>query len=120
VGCSDLIINGEVGLLHYEDLERFVPEGALMKDGHVEKADLVVAATGYQAPGDVVRRLLGEEIAQKIGPVWGMDAGGEMANMYKPTPQKGLWFTGGGFAQGRVWSHYIALQIKAREAGIVQ
>ena len=42
-----------------------------------------------------------------------------MANMYKPTPQKGLWFIGGGYAQSRTWSHYIALQIKAREAGIV-
>ena len=43
-----------------------------------------------------------------------------MCNMYKPTPQKGLWFIGGGFAQSRVWSHYVALQIKAREAGIVE
>ncbi|NDZ18777.1 monooxygenase [Variovorax sp. WS11] len=119
VGCSDLIVNGEIGLLHYEDIEQFVPEGALMKDGRVEKADLVVAATGYHPPHDVIRELLGEEIAGKIGPVWGLDKGGEMWNMYKPTPQKGLWFTGGGFAQGRVWSHYIALQIKAREAGIV-
>ena len=68
----------------------------------------------------MIRRLLGEEIAEKIGPVWGMDEGGEMCNMYKPTPQKGLWFIGGGFAQSRVWSHYVALQIKAREAGIVE
>jgi cation diffusion facilitator CzcD-associated flavoprotein CzcO len=119
VGCSDLIANGEVGVLNYQDIERFVPEGALMKDGRIEKADLVVAATGYQAPTDVTRKLLGEEIAQKIGPVWGMDQDGEMCNMYKPTPQKGLWFIGGGFAQSRVWSHYVALQIKAREAGIV-
>src|SRR6059058_3738413 len=58
-------------------------------------------------------------IVEKIGPVWGMDEGGEMCNMYKPTRQKGLWFIGGGFAQSRVWSHYVALQIKAREAGIV-
>ena len=119
VGCSDLLADGEVGLLHYEDIDRFIPEGALMKDGHVEKADIVVAATGYQDPTDVVRSLLGDEIAEKIGPVWGMDQGGEMCNMYKPTPQKGLWFIGGGFAQSRVWSHYVALQIKAREAGIV-
>ena len=119
VGCSDLLVSGEVGLLQYEDIERFVADGALMKDGRVEKADLVVAATGYQAPTEVTRSLLGEEIAEKIGPVWGMDQGGEMCNMYKPTPQKGLWFIGGGFAQSRVWSHYVALQIKAREAGIV-
>lgn len=119
VGCSDLIANGQIGLLHYEDIERFVADGALMKDGSVEKADLVVAATGYHPPQDVVRDLLGEDIAAKIGPIWGLDPGGEMWNMYKPTPQEGLWFTGGGFAQGRVWSHYVALQIKAREAGLV-
>lgn len=119
VGCSDLIVNGDIGLLHYEDLERFVAEGALMKDGSVEKADLVVAATGYQSPSEVIHQLLGEEIAEKIGPVWGMDQDGEMCNMYKPTPQKGLWFIGGGYAQSRIWSHYVAMQIKAREAGIV-
>ena len=119
VGCSDLIVNGEIGLLQYEDIERFVPGGALLKNGRVEKADLVVTATGYQSPHAVVQELLGDEIADKLGPVWGMDEGGEMCNMYKPTPQKGLWFAGGGFAQGRIWTHYMALQIKARETGIV-
>ena len=119
VGCSDLLAKGEIGLVHYEDIERFVADGALMKDGRVEKADLVVCATGYHAPADVIKQLLGEEVAEKIGPIWGLDQGGEMCNMYKPTPQRGLWITGGGFAQGRVWSHYLALQIKAREAGII-
>jgi putative flavoprotein involved in K+ transport len=119
VGCSDLLASGQIGLVHYEDIERFVADGALMKDGRLEEADLVVAATGYHPPTDVIRKMLGEEITDKIGPIWGMDQGGEMCNMYKPTPQKGLWFIGGGFAQARVWSHYVALQIKAREAGIV-
>jgi putative flavoprotein involved in K+ transport len=119
VGCSDLIISGEIGLLQYEDIDRFVAEGALMKDGRIEKADLLVTATGYQKPQQVVRELLGNEMAEKIGPIWGLGPDGELRNMYKPTPQQGLWFAGGGFAQGRVWSHYIALQIKAREVGIV-
>jgi cation diffusion facilitator CzcD-associated flavoprotein CzcO len=119
VGCSDLIASGDIGVVQYHDIERFGPTGALMKDGTIEQADLIVAATGYYPPADVIRDLLGDAIAKKIGPIWGMDKGGEMSNMYKPTPQKGLWFTGGGFAQGRVWSHYVALQIKAREAGLV-
>jgi putative flavoprotein involved in K+ transport len=119
VGCSDLIVKGEIGVIQHEDIERFVPEGVLLKDGRVEKADLVVAATGYHSPTDVIRELLGKDIAEKIGPVWGMDSEGEMNNMYKPTAQKNLWFTGHGFSQGRVWSHYVALQIKAREAGLV-
>ena len=39
--------------------------------------------------------------------------------MYKSMPQKGLWFIGGEFAQRRVWSRYVALQIKASELRIV-
>ncbi|MFM0222991.1 NAD(P)-binding domain-containing protein [Paraburkholderia dipogonis] len=118
-GASDLIINGQIGLLQYEDFERFVADGALMKDGRVEKADLLVTATGYQNQQEVVREILGEEIAGKVGPIWGLDADGELANMFKPTAQKGLWFIGGGFAHARIYSHYMALQITAREAGLI-
>jgi cation diffusion facilitator CzcD-associated flavoprotein CzcO len=118
-GASDLIISGKIGLLQYEDFERFVADGALMKDGHVEKADLLVTATGYQNQQEVVREILGEEIAGKVGPIWGLDGDGELANMFKPTAQKGLWFIGGGFAHARIYSHYMALQITAREAGLI-
>jgi hypothetical protein len=118
-GASDMIINGEIGLLQYEDIERFVADGALMKDGRVEKADLLITATGYQNQQEVVREILGEEIAGKVGQIWGLDADGELANMFKPTPQKGLWFIGGGFAHARIYSHYMALQITAREAGLI-
>jgi cation diffusion facilitator CzcD-associated flavoprotein CzcO len=118
-GCSELIIDGKVGLLHYEDIERFVGDGLLMKDGRVEKADLLVTATGYQSQLEVVRELLGPEVADKIGPIWGLDHDGELSNMYKPTAQKGLWFLGSGLSQARIFSHYVALQIKARELGLV-
>jgi hypothetical protein len=118
-GCSELIINGDVGLLQFEDIERFVEDGALMKDGRVEKADLLVTATGYQNQQEVVRQLLGGAIADRVGQVWGVDADGELANMFKPTAQKGLWFIGGGLAHVRIYSHYMALQIKARELGLL-
>jgi putative flavoprotein involved in K+ transport len=118
-GCSDLIISGEVGLLQFEDIERFIEDGALMKDGRVEKADLLVTATGYQNQQEVVRQLLGDAIASRVGQIWGIDADGELANMFKPTAQKGLWFIGGGLAHVRIYSHYMALQIKARELGLV-
>ena len=118
-GASDLIVSGAIGLLQYEDIDRFVPEGVLMKDGRLEKADLLVTATGYQNQQEVVREILGPEIGDKVGPIWGLDADGELANMFKPTPQEGLWFIGGGFAHARIYSHYIALQIAAREFGLV-
>ncbi|MDR6861538.1 NAD(P)/FAD-dependent oxidoreductase [Variovorax guangxiensis] len=119
IGASNLVVEGKIGLLQYADIERFVPEGALMKDGRLEKADLLVTATGYQSPLEVVRQLLGSQIADKIGPIWGIAADGELNNMYRPTPQKGLWFVGSGFSQARIYSHFIALQIRARESGLV-
>jgi cation diffusion facilitator CzcD-associated flavoprotein CzcO len=118
-GASDLIVRGDIGLMQYENIERFVPEGVLMKDGRVESADLLVTATGYHNQQEVVRDILGPEIAEKVGQIWGIDHDGELANMFRPTPQKGLWFIGGGLAHARIYSHYIALQIKAREAGLI-
>lgn len=119
VGCSDMIIRGEIGLLQYADIERFVPEGARLRDGSTVPADLLVLATGYRTQQDVTRRLLGDDVAERIGPVRGFDASGELRNMYKRTPQKGLWFISGSLAQCRIYSRYLALQIQAIEAGLM-
>lgn len=119
VGCSNLIINGTIGLIQFDALERFVPEGVLMRNGTIVAADLVVLATGYLSQQDVTRRLLGNEIADKIGPVWGLGADGELRNMWVRTPQKGLWFHAGSLPQCRIFSRYLALQIKACEEGLI-
>ena len=37
----------------------------------------------------------------------------------RPTAQEGLWFTAGSLAQCRIFSRYLALQIKAREDGLL-
>jgi len=118
-GCAALLIKGEVGLLHFDQIERFVAGGALLRDGSVKPADLVVLATGFVMPDVVVPQLLGEELAKKVGPVWGIGPDGEMNNMWKRTAQEGLWFVGGSFANCRTYSRYVALQIKAVEEGIV-
>ena len=59
----------------------------------------------------------GEEMVERIGPVWGIGPDGELGNMFKRTPQQGLWFIAGGLAQCRINSKYLALQIKATELG---
>jgi putative flavoprotein involved in K+ transport len=46
VGCSDLIVSGEVKLLQFADIEKFVAQGAKLRDGSVVPADLLVLATG--------------------------------------------------------------------------
>jgi len=118
-GCSQMIVDGRIGLLQYADIAQFGPRGAVLKDGSVKPADLIVLATGYQGQAAAARRLLGDEVGARIGPVWGFDAEGELQGMWRPTGQKGLWFLAGGLAQCRIFSKVLALQIKARELGIV-
>ena len=118
-GCSDLIINGEVGLLQYDQIEKFVDEGALLKDGSIKPANLVVLATGYVSQKVLVGKLFGEAVAERVGEIWGLDPDGEMNNMWKRTAQEGLWFVGSGFAQCRQFSRFVALQIKAIEEGLL-
>jgi putative flavoprotein involved in K+ transport len=119
VGASDLIISGEIGLLQYSDIEKFVTQGALMHNGSIVPADLLVLATGYKNQQDTARAYLGDTVADAIGPVWGFDAGGELRNMWKRTAQPGLWFTAGSLAQCRIFSRYLAIQIKALEEGLL-
>ncbi len=119
VGASDLIISGEISLLQYADIEKFVAQGALMRDGRIVPADLLVLATGYKNQQDTTRAYLGDAIADAVGPVWGFDAGGELRNMWKRTVQPGLWFTAGSLAQCRIFSRYLAIQIKALEEGFL-
>lgn len=119
VGCSDMIVDGRVGLVQYADIDRFVTEGVAMKDGTVLPAELLVLATGYKNQQDVMRAYLGDEVANRVGPVWGFGEGGELRNMWARTAQKGLWFTAGSLAQCRIYSKVLALQIKAIEEGLI-
>jgi putative flavoprotein involved in K+ transport len=119
-GCSQLIIDRKVGLLQFADIERFVETGALLKDGSVLPADLIVLATGFVRQEVVVAKILGDDVAKTIGPVWGFGSDGEMQNMWKRTRQEGLWFVGGSFANCRTYSRYVAVQIKAIEEGLLE
>lgn len=118
VGCSDLIINGDIGIIQFADIDRFVREGIRMKDGTLHEIDLLVTATGFLNQQDVVRVHLGDRIADKIGPVWGFGDQMELRNMWQRTPQQGLWFNAGSMTQCRIYSRYLALQIKAEELGL--
>ena len=119
VGCSDLVAGGAIRLVQFPDIESFVAEGARMKSGERLAADLIVLATGYKRQEVLVRKLFGDAIADRVGPIWGFGDGQELRNMYTRTGQPGLWFIAGGLAQCRIGSKQLALQIKAIEEGIL-
>jgi putative flavoprotein involved in K+ transport len=119
VGCSDLIAEGKIGLAQFSDIEGFVPEGARLRNGDTLAADLIVVATGWKGQDHLVRKLFGDEVAARVGPIWGFGDELELRNMFTRTPQPGLWFIAGSFAQCRIYSRYLALQIKGREVGLL-
>ena len=119
VGCSELLISGEIGLLQWSDVDRFVPDGVRLRSGETHACDLVVLATGYEPQIELVRRCFGDDAASRVGQVWGVDDDGEIAGLWKRSGQPGLWFTAGSLAQSRIFSRFLALQIKAVEEGLI-
>jgi putative flavoprotein involved in K+ transport len=119
VGCSDLIVKGEIGLVQFSDIATFVAEGARMRTGETLAADLIVLATGYKGQEYLVSKLFGDDVAARVGPIWGFGDDQELRNMFMRTGQPGLWFIAGSFAQCRIYSKYLGLQIKACEVGLL-
>jgi thioredoxin reductase len=119
VGCSDLIVNGEIALKQFSDIAEFTAGGARLRSGEILPADLIVLATGYKGQDALVRKLFGDAVEKRLGPIWGLGEDHELRNMFTRTPQPGLWFIAGSFAQCRIYSKIMALQVKACELGLI-
>jgi cation diffusion facilitator CzcD-associated flavoprotein CzcO len=119
VGCADMVARREIALRQFADIESFVSEGVRMRNGEVLAAKLIVLATGYKPQEILVQHLFGDEVAARVGPIWGFGDGQELRNMYARTGQPGLWFIAGSLAQCRINSKFLALQIKAIEEGLL-
>lgn len=126
VGAADLVANGDVHLVQGQ-VDHLTEDAVVLEDGTELPADLVVYATGYGSMNGWAADLISQEVADRVGKVWGLgssttkDPGpweGEQRNMWKPTQQEALWFHGGNLHQSRHYSLYLALQLKARQAGI--
>jgi putative flavoprotein involved in K+ transport len=127
VGASDLVADGEIKLQSGVDVVRLTEDAVELSNGVSLPADLVVYATGYGSMNGWAADLISQEVADKVGKVWGLgsntskDPGpweGEQRNMWKPTQQQALWFHGGNLHQSRHYSLYLGLQLKARYEGL--
>ncbi len=126
VGSAELVADGDVKLAHGQ-VDHLTEDSVVLADGTELPADLIVYATGYGSMNGWAADLISQEVADRVGKVWGLgsdttkDPGpweGEQRNMWKPTQQQALWFHGGNLHQSRHYSLYLALQLKARCEGI--
>ena len=120
VGCSELIAEGKIAVRSGIGVRRFTRDGVELEDGSTLAADVVVFATGYQGMLETARRLLGDEVADRCGPVWGLDEEGELQGVWRQSGHEGLWFMGGNLAMARFYGKFLALQLKAMEEGLLE
>ena len=73
VGCSELIADGKIRLIQSADIARFEPGGLTLKNGTPLPADLFVLATGYKGLDHLLDKLVGADVAARVGRVWGFD-----------------------------------------------
>ena len=119
VGASQLIIDGKIKIKQGVEIERFTNDGVIFTDGTSLDADVVVLATGYQNMRESARQLLGDKVADRCSPVWGLDDEGELRTIWRHSGHDRLWFMGGNLQQARTYSKFLALQIKADEENLV-
>lgn len=119
VGCSNLIVDGHVGIRQWGDIAEFTESGIRFTDGTTLELDAIVLATGYQPMQAGVERHFGADVAQRVGTVWGLSEVGELNNTWRRTPHPALWFGAGSLMHCRVLSRYLALQLKASLEGLI-
>jgi putative flavoprotein involved in K+ transport len=126
-GASDLIIDGSIKVQSDCEIVEINQESITLSNGNQLQADVIIFATGYSNMSQLVAELISPEVAKKIGKVWGLGSGtkkdpgpwdGELRNMWKPTKQQGLWINGASLQFSRIYSKFLALQIKARYENI--
>ncbi|KAJ9625462.1 hypothetical protein H2204_010324 [Knufia peltigerae] len=120
VGASRLIIDGKIKVVQSpEGIQGFDKENLILGDGKRKlPADIVVLATGYDNMRTTARKVLGDKIADRAKDVWDLDEEGEVNAMWRPSGHPRLWFMGGSLALCRIYSRFVALQIKAIEEGL--
>jgi hypothetical protein len=118
VGASQLIIDGKIKVKQGQEVSEILPKGLRLADGTVIEADEIIFAAGYENMRTQARLIFGDEVADRVGDIWGYDNEGEVRALWRPSGHPGFWFHGGNLAICRYYSRLLALQIKARLEGL--
>ncbi|KIK68274.1 hypothetical protein GYMLUDRAFT_154223 [Collybiopsis luxurians FD-317 M1] len=115
VGASQMIIDGKIKLKNDSLLQSFTETGLKFEDGSELSADVVVYATGFGDARNVIRKICGDEIADKCSQILGLNEEGELYGTWRDMGVPGLWYALGNLVLDRFHSKHLALQIKAME-----
>jgi len=129
VGCSQMIVDGKIKIKQGKEIAKIVADGVVFEDGSKLEADVIVLATGYANMRETARKIFGDKLADSVSDVWGFNEEGEIAIMWQSNDlwiavlmiesgHEGFWFMGGNLGLARVYSRFLALQIKAIELGL--
>ncbi|EGO00145.1 hypothetical protein SERLA73DRAFT_107137 [Serpula lacrymans var. lacrymans S7.3] len=112
VGASQLIADGKIKLKADSPMSRFTPSGLEFEDGSTIDADVVIFATGYSDARSAYRQILGDELGEKLNPIWGLDAEGELQSTWREVGAglEGIWCMMGNLALCRFHSKHLALR----------
>lgn len=118
VGASQMIADGKIKIKQGQEITEILPHALRFADGTELEADEIILATGYQNMRTQARIIFGDEVADRLGDIWGWDSEGEMRTIWRRSGHPGFWFMGGNLALCRYYSRLLALQIKAVEEGL--
>ncbi|KZV68886.1 FAD/NAD(P)-binding domain-containing protein [Peniophora sp. CONT] len=118
VGGSKYLIDHKVKLKNDAQIKEFSASGLVFNDGSSLEADAVIFATGYADTREAYRSVLGDQVTEKLSPLWGLDDEGEIRGSWRDSGVPRLWCMAGNLAMARFFSKHLALQIKAIEDGV--
>lgn len=118
VGCSQLIADGKIKVKQGQEIVRVHENGLEFADGDFKEADIIVLATGYGSMRDTVRRVIGEDTANKLRTCWSFDKQGEIQTVWRNSGVPGFYLQAGNFFQARCYSRLLALYIQMQELGM--
>ncbi|GAA5955765.1 hypothetical protein JCM3765_001845 [Sporobolomyces pararoseus] len=118
VGAEEMIADGKIKIKQGVEIEKFTSKGVLFKDGEEKEADIIVLATGYTSQRETIAKIIGDDVAKRVGPLWGQDAQGEIPGVWSNSGVPHFWLQSGNLFQARCFSKHLATQIHMIELGL--
>ncbi|KUL88290.1 hypothetical protein ZTR_04947 [Talaromyces verruculosus] len=116
-GACDEIINGNVKV-EPGYIETFTENKVILNGGREKEFDLVIFATGFSNMIDSIKATLGENVASRCGPIWGIDEEGEYRTAFRETGVPNMWIMVGFLPLTRYASKLLALRLKALKGDV--